>query len=625
MTLHRFPIAAVLAVSLSSFASAQAPRMPPTVTGPGPSGGVSAAPAGTAVVSGRVVSANGGNGIRRAQVRLQPLEGRVMVTQADDQGVFTFERVPAGQFTLTATKVGYLDAKYGQRRPGTGSGAPIAVAGGAKIERLSVPMARGSVITGTIVDEAGEPAYGTMVRALRMTMQNGERTPVQAGIVTADDRGVYRIPVLLPGDYVVMATAPNEIDGARVMMEGRAMAFSPAMSTAGDFFTMAAPPPPPPPPGSAAAAATGYAPVYFPGTVSAGAAQLVTLGLGEERSGIDLQLAMVRMGRVTGTVTGDNGPAAGVSVQLTDAIQTLPGLGIRNTITGPDGTFSFTAVTPGQYTVSARSGGMNMRATMTNAPGGEMRVAVFRSAEAAVDPAQRPQWASAEVTVAGDAPATTALTLRPGMTVSGRLVFDGPGQPADLTSIQVQLDGAQSQGNTGQFVRVNSVTGRVDADGQFQIPHVTPGSYTFAVSGAGAWKLRSAETGGRDVLDTLVDVKPGEDLNGVVATLTTRATSLSGTFEDVAGKPTSDYTVIVAAAERRFWTPRSRRIRATRPSSDGKFSFDGLPAGDYRLLAVDDVEDGRWFDPDYLASIIGASLQVTLSEGTKQVQNIRIR
>lgn len=172
---------------------------------------------------------------------------------------------------------------------------------------------------------------------------------------------------------------------------------------------------------------------------------------------------------------------------------------------------------------------------------------------------------------------------------------------------------------------MTSMGARVSADGQFRVEGVTPGEYVLAVSGTGAWRLRSAEFVSRDILDTFLDVKPGEDVAGVIATLTNQSTSVSGMFEDAAGKPTSDYTVIIAAADRRYWTPRSRRIRATRPSSDGHFSFDGLPAGDYRLLAVDDVEDGQWFDPAYLEKVAGTSIAVTLAEGTKPVQNIRIR
>ena len=45
---------------------------------------------------------------------------------------------------------------------------------------------------------------------------------------------------------------------------------------------------------------TGYAPVYFPGTTAGRGAAMVALDLSQERAGLDMQLPLVAMGRITG-------------------------------------------------------------------------------------------------------------------------------------------------------------------------------------------------------------------------------------------------------------------------------------------------------------------------------------
>jgi hypothetical protein len=68
----------------------------------------------------------------------------------------------------------------------------------------------------------------------------------------------------------------------------------------------------------------------------------------------------------------------------------------------------------------------------------------------------------------------------------------------------------------------------------------------------------------------------------------------------------------------------SRRIQATRPSTDGRFQFRDLPSGDYRLIAVTEAEQGQWFDPNFLRQLLGGSMTVMLGEGEKKQQDIRV-
>ena len=95
-------------------------------------------------------------------------------------------------------------------------------------------------------------------------------------------------------------------------------------------------------------------------------------------------------------------------------------------------------------------------------------------------------------------------------------------------------------------------------------------------------------------------------------------------LQDASGRAAPDYTIVVFAADSRFWMPGSRRIRTGRPGTDGRFSVTGLPAGDYRIAAVTDMAPTDATDPAFLQLPVDASVPVALAPGEKRVQDFRI-
>src|SRR6185295_5387864 len=180
-------------------------QLPPRdQTGPNVTGDQTA---GTAVIRGRVVSADSGTPVRRAQVRAQSGELRAnRLVNTDSQGRFEFKDLPAGRWTLTASKAGYMTLRYGQKRSFE-AGSPIEVADGQVMERADFSLPKGAAIVGRIFDEFGDPVANARLQVLRYQMVQGERrlTPAGGG-AQSDDTGAYRIYGLAPGDYYVSAT-----------------------------------------------------------------------------------------------------------------------------------------------------------------------------------------------------------------------------------------------------------------------------------------------------------------------------------------------------------------------------------------------------------------------------------
>lgn len=627
---------------------------------------------GTGLIIGQVITGDAGTPVRRARVNLSGAELRGQrTTMTDDEGRFVFTQLPAGRYTMTASKAGFVSIAYGAKAAGR-AGTPIQLADGQKLESKPIPMPKGGVVTGVVLDEYGEPSPGTPVRALRMVMRTGEKRLESAGSSTTDDRGQYRIYGLQPGQYIVTAQPRNtglgglqvsvaaEIENALQQMQqqlGRgAGAGQPGMGgrgggagrggQLGDLLQNMA--------GGRGQqvleqlqqqldpdgqAAVGYAPVFFPGTTSPSAATTVEIVVGQERYGVDFQLQLVSTSNVAGTLTGADGVVpAGAQVTLAP-VDTLPGLpgGTQTVRANQTGAFSFRNVTPGQYRVSARAQVRTpvAEAEVPAAAGGRGGRGGRGGAPAEI------LWAHADITVDGRDVSDVGLQLQKGMTVSGRLAFDGTKllAPTDFSRVRVMLTAVGTQDT--EFGGLPNAT--VDASGRFTIVGVPPGRYSLrgtapagtggpgvgaggalAAGGSGNWILKSSVAGGRDTLDFPLEIGPNMNITDAVLTFADRTTELTGLLQDAQGAATSDYSIIIFPADSQYWVPQSRRIQSVRPGTDGRYTVRNLPPGDYALAAVTDVEPGEWFDPEFLRELIAASMRISLADGDRKTQDIRL-
>src|SRR5688572_32894324 len=224
------------------------PGLPPGAPRPGapPRDTATTALTGTAVVRGRVLAAEAPNGLRRAQISLsrvdaaQPGQQYRRVTTTDAEGRFQFGDLPAGRFSITADKAGYVALQYGQRRPYE-AGTPVTLSDGETLDRVDFMLPRGSVISVRVTDEFGEPVAGVQVQVQRYQYgPDGQRRLTSAGtqtpFATTDDRGEFRAFGLMPGEYVVVASmrALGGVTGtgANDTSEGFAPTFYPGSLTA---------------------------------------------------------------------------------------------------------------------------------------------------------------------------------------------------------------------------------------------------------------------------------------------------------------------------------------------------------------------------------------------------------
>lgn len=578
---------------------------------------------GTAVLSGVVLADDATRApLRRVRVsinRAQPGVARTVVT--DDRGQFVFSELPAGRYALTATKAGFITHTYGASRPGR-AGVPVVLADGDRRADLVVPMLRGGVITGRVLNISGEPAPHRYVALLqRKPSPNGKvlvtftSAAARLGFYgpDTDDRGVYRFYEVPPGEYLVavglvtqsslytlhQTTDADVARARRLIAEPRSAAPSiPSLfgrrtsdaADAGPVNTIR------------------YAPVYYPGTTNVSQATPVIVRAGEESLGIDVQMQLMRTAAVEGVISAPSGaPPPNLVVQMISRDPQVSGAPLSGGgIVITNGRFKQNGVPPGQYRIEARA--------LSISPG---------SVEAA------DAWAAADVDVDGRDITGVSLDLQTGVKVSGRVDVDEADRRSG-TPGSVEITFAPETSVPRTWLGAQTVTSR---DGRFEMIGLIPGRYrlravvagaTKATTSSGGWTFSKATVDGRDVTDAVFEVRPGAPISDLTVTMTRPGTELVGRVLDASGVPTSELSIVAFAKDATSWHWQSRRIHSEHLASDGTFVIHDLPPGDYLIAALRDVEPDEWFDPDLLHQLVPLSIGVRLVQGNTTRQDIKM-
>ena len=605
---------------------------------------------GRGLIVGQAFEASSGQPIPGALVTLGLPGVAPLRVLADGQGRFAFRSLPPGRFSLSASKPGFVDGAHGRRRP-AGPTQPVELAEGERITAANVPLWRYSAVGGTVLDERGEPVVGATVQALARTTVAGAPKLSAGPMDQTDDRGVYRIGRLVPGDYVIVLPAgrpgeemfvidaPGGSDVVRSVATFTAAAAAPMVVREGpggmpifDEPEELAGPAGVSPDGTPLT----YQTLFYPASSALAQAATVRLGSGEERGGLDFERRPVPSSRVTGLITGPDGPAPNQSLSLVPAGSedlTAP-VGTYTARSGADGRFTFNHVAPGPYTLRVvqaprirLGGGPDQEIVTTTGGGGTFRAVVQlagRGSAAPPLPDEPTYWAELPVAVSGSIDVPVALNT--GVRVSGQVSFVGGGErpaPEQLPSIRVALDPADGRTQSLQL----NLRGRIEPSGLFRTMGVPPGKYFLRVDGLPqGWYFRGAMLGGRDLADEALTIE-GEDVTGVALTFTDQQTELSGSVTDPDNNKDAGALVIVFPTDRDGWMnygARPRRLRSTRVTETGTFTLAGLPPGDYFIAAVRDEIAGDWQRPDFLEAAAAEATRVRLGEGDKQTQSLRV-
>ena len=538
-------------------------------------------------ITGRVLAADNGRPVKRARVFATAAElpgGRGMLT--DDSGVFDLTELPAGRYSLSVSKSGFVALSYGQRRP-LQAGTPLQLADGQQMKGIEFQLPRGSVVSGRVLDEDGDAMPGVTVRVMRYQYLQGERRLTPAGNGQTDDKGMYRVWGLMPGEYYVNAIARGGGGGGPFGGPGGPGGFGGRGGRGGA--------PGAGPGGAPDQEQINYAPTYYPGVPSVAEAKPVNVGLSQEVLDISFNMQLVRVARISGIVSNPDGtPVTSGNVNLMSDTGGGRGNQIGMNFGGRiqwDGAFTIGNVAPGRYILRARG-----------------------------DDSEVPQFAAQPISVTGDDLSDVIVTLSAGATISGTVSFLPGGSPApDYTQFRITAP------STDQSEFGPQSNARVDKDGHFTISGVSAGAHLIRPSnGSRTWILKSVTVGDRDVTDAPFPVRSGENIANVTVVFTDKQSEINGTLTTENGTPVPEYTVLAFPADPALWRPQSRQISTARPDQTGKYRIRGLPPGDYYLATVDPSQQGEWFEPAYLDEHRSGAVRLSLGEGDVKTKDFKV-
>ncbi|HET9834584.1 MAG TPA: carboxypeptidase-like regulatory domain-containing protein [Vicinamibacterales bacterium] len=523
---------------------------------------------GTAIIRGHVFDGATGQPLRKAQVRaLSPELRENRLASTDANGAYEIRDLAAGRYTLSASKGTYVNLSYGQTRPFE-PGKPVELRNAQLLDKVDFNLPRAAVISGRVVDEYGEPIEEVQVMAMRYQYLQGSRqlTTTRSGMT--NDVGEFRIYGLPPGQYVLSATY-------------RATNFDPfGNSSSADRDRDR----------------SGYAPTYYPGTANAADAQRLPVGLGQKISDVTIALLPTRLARISGTAVDSDGHA------FTNAtvMMTQPSTGGMLSSGGPvraDGTFVINNVAPGDYTL----------------------VILPRSVPGAGPSNESVQ---ANVSVNGDDVDNVRLVAVKPSKLTGRVIPAASQTNVNLSSLRLVATPASPQrigiGGTNGPARVNE-------DGTFELS-ASPGKAFIRMNVAGPFantRIKAVRLNGVDVIDTGIEFRPNENIDGVEVELTTELSNLSGGVTDARGNAVRDYTVITFARDREKWGPGSRYMNSARPNQDGRYKIN-LPQGDYYAVALDYVEQGSQTDPEFLERLKERATEFSINEAESKGLDLKL-
>jgi len=533
----------------------------------------------------------------------------LLTTVTDGEGRYYFPNLAPGQYRVLARAGGYVRTEYGQKRM-NGAGLPISLAPNQRILDATIALTPTGSISGRVTDASGQPVVLADVFALKTTYQEGQRTFVQSLSAKTDDRGEYRIFWMTPGLYYVNVIVPDGTQVSNLLMNADGLDTQLSMSanrlSVRDVFSR--------PIGTGAGPNEAHVPVYFPTTTDSRQAQPIEVKPGSDIRGVDIAAIRVNTRNVRGTIFNSvSGKVPGTEFQAqvrllpTDpAVQQFQG-----TINLQTGKFEVPRVVPGAYVLYGQ-----MRPSGGGGPSETF-------------------WASMPVEIRERDIEDIALATAPGVPLPGRIVVDDK-SGAPPPNLQGLFIGMRPEPLVGQ--NAPSPGTQAAADGSFDLPPIIPGRFRVYVF---PWLLpnnpgllanmpptppgirdlnlyvKSIKAGDTDVINTGLVLFSGVEGQTLEVVLGKNAGALEGRVLTNQKQPVDGAIVglIPAASTARGF--RMDMYKSTSTDATGKFQVQGLPPGDYKAFAWEDVDKAAIIDLDFMRGFENLGTAVHVGEGEK--------
>jgi hypothetical protein len=307
-------------------------------------------------------------------------------------------------------------------------------------------------------------------------------------------------------------------------------------------------------------------------------ARPVETAAGARITGLDIALPCNRVFRVMGHLTAPAGTTGDLSLEAAAGFDAL-GQNYGRTLK-PNGDFEIAGVPPGSYLLTAYA-----TPPRRPLPGLEDVSVVFQS----LFHNSRRFRAAMPLDVGNADVADVSIAVAAGPEVEGRIDVEGD-DPVKIKYGFIEFEDAAGLSFDTPIV-----------GGQTFGAMLSPGSYSVS-AGIGNLKLviKSIHAGQIDVLRDGLTVSEGGKISLEIV-LAPDGGVIEGVALDKDEKPVAGATVLLVP-EAPF-RGRHERFEDTAADQHGRYKFENVAPGDYKVFVWDDIESGVWFDPDFFRNI----------------------
>lgn len=526
-------------------------------------------PAGHSTIHGRAIYQDTERPVRRASVVLLSDEGssqsRSSVT--DGQGEFSFKNLTAGRYHVVVNYPGYLNG-FPQIDLNKRKASEVTVDGTSSAE-IVVRAERGGVITGKITYPDGEPAVGAQINVFIKAGKRWSHAPFVSSGAQTDDRGIYRIYTLEPGEYVISVIEQSLVIEER---EGG------TMQTVGN---------------------KSLNPYFYADASTLKSARVIPVEAGREVNNINITLAERATYKVAGTIVAGGKPLSGAYLRLGPSDEGLGGPTSMRPYGIParadkEGQWVFPDVPDGTYEVEldSTSDQFNERSQ----DGGNERRQKFISQPL-------------RVTVAGADVTDLVMSLSLSGRISGSIIVEGEKPLPRSLDVVAEL----FRSDRSEYM----ASGRVDAQakGAFLIEGVAAGENILKVNVWNAeYFAKSITWNSRDLLRQPLKVPEGGELKDIRIILSSDMGRLTGhMISEENRKPLSSMPFMLIPADETRWT-RMDSFLFLYTDKQGAFKATG-PPGEYILLLMQPLRENQLAPLDYVRAHAATGTRVTLKPG----------
>jgi hypothetical protein len=226
-----------------------------------------------------------------------------------------------------------------------------------------------------------------------------------------------------------------------------------------------------------------------------------------------------------------------------------------------------------------------------------------------------------------DADAACSVAL---INIRGKIIAEGePISPAALEALHITLRRDPARGGP-----VNTTYDTPLRDGSFMV-YASAGDFRVNIApilnvtpsrhAPRTWTalhnayVKSIRLGNADVLNAglHLDRPPSSSLEVIIAT---NPGALEGQVVINGRAPASEAPVLLIPNNRR----RNELYRTTMTDAAGRFLFDRVPSGDYKVFSWEEIEDGAWYDGEFMKRIESRGFSVRISERSMETARIEI-